>query len=180
MLLTLPSSIKTNDLSGMRHRVEQLWSSWKKRCDRFLDAETVWNANALCPWTKKKHTRGTPINTHEHMHTQTDICKKHAHCSRVRYLLHDWWSVLCTPQWDCSDSRKQGCASTSAASCTINTTAESYPLTYRKGCSFELHLAQLKGSPGVVNKGEENCEIDSFGVWQFCNSSSTHLGIRPW
>ena len=78
MPLTLPSSIKTNDLSAMRHGgwATLILFSWKKRCDRFLDAETVWNANDLCWWKKKKKNQdtwgGTPINTHEH------VCRVHA------------------------------------------------------------------------------------------------------
>lgn len=110
----------------------------------------------------KKNTRGTPINVHEHMYrvykrkdTGTVLGRK-----AICYMMD---SQYCVHQ--CETAVTPECrASFSSVSCTVNTAAEPYSLTYRKGCSFELYLAQLEESPRVMNKGKKNCVIDSHGV----------------
>lgn len=64
MLLNLPSSIKTNDLSSVRHGGRQTLISfpWKKRCDGFSYAETVWNANEAGETNTRGNTSNTPAS----------------------------------------------------------------------------------------------------------------------
>lgn len=71
---------------------------------------------------------------------KTNTCKSTILLTGTAFVT--WWmvSVVYTAV-RVHGSRKQGCASTSPVSCTINTAAEPCSLTYRKGCSFELYLA---------------------------------------
>lgn len=96
----------------------------------------------------------------------------HRHNVQVGYLLQDEWFVFCA----CSDSRKAGLF---LVFYTKHTAAQPLSLTYRKGCPFTGYLPQLGRSTRVMSKGMNHL-IDSWSLWQFCNSSTVHPGIRPW